>query len=149
MKRGGGKRTRTTAGKPQARGEERRSQPEYLAVELGHSVDQEGEPTGLDDPASRGDADFQEFTLSLWRQVQSARSSNKREMEDEGLTTGDLWAPGITEFLPTSSTPEELRRYKQKLLFRANVLEVILTETVAELKWLDRARPLDPDEKGG
>lgn len=127
------------------------SQQEYLAAELGHSVDHEGEPLGLDFPLMRRDAEFREFTLSLWRQFQATRTLNSRsrEMDQEGLTNADLWEPGITEFLPTSSTPEQLRRYKQKLLFRATFLEAILTETIGELKKLDRAKPIDgEDDKG-
>lgn len=127
------------------------SEQEYLAAELGHSVDHEGEPLGLDFPLLRRDAEFREFTMSLWRQFQATRTMNSRarELEQEGLTNADLWEPGITEFLPTSSTPEQMRRYKQKLLFRASFLEAVLTETIGELKKLDRAKPLAAeDEKG-
>lgn len=127
------------------------SEQEYLATELGHSVDHEGEPLGLDFPLLRRDAEFREFTMSLWRQFQATRTMNSRarELDREGLTEADLWEPGITEFLPTSSTPEQMRRYKQKLLFRANFLEAILTETIGELKKLDRAKPIaTEDDKG-
>jgi len=125
------------------------SQQGYLAAELGQSVDHEGEPLGLVFPLLRHDREWREFTISLWRQFRATRSLNAqtRELEQEGLTTADLWEPGITEFLPTSSTPEQMRRYKQKLLFRANFLEAALTETVAELKKLDRAKPLVHDEE--
>jgi hypothetical protein len=118
------------------------SQQEYLATELGHEVDHEGEPSGLEVP-SGGDANFREFTIGLWRQVQASRSvqGQLREMEQEGLAAADIWAPGITETLPTSSSAEDIRRYKQKLLFRANVLEAALTETISELKGLERIRP--------
>jgi hypothetical protein len=120
------------------------SEQEYLAVELGHSVDNEGEPLGLDFPLMRRDSEFREFTMSLWRQFQATRtiSSRARELEQQGLTNADLWEPGITEFLPTTSTPEQMRRYKQKLLFRASFLEAMLTETIGELKRLDRAKPM-------
>jgi hypothetical protein len=120
------------------------SQQAYLAAELGHSVDNEGEPLGLDFPLLRRDSEFREFTMSLWRQFQASRTLNSRvrELEQEGLSNADLWEPGITEFLPTSSTPEQMRRYKQKLLFRATFLEAVLTETISELKKLDRAKPI-------
>lgn len=123
------------------------SQQGYLAAELGQPVDHEGEPLGLDFPLLRRDREWREFTLSLWRQFQATRTLNAqtRELEQEGLAAADLWEPGITEFLPTSSTPEQMRRYKQKLLFRANFLEAALTETVAELKKLDHAKPLAPE----
>jgi hypothetical protein len=126
------------------------SQQEYLATELGHSVDHEGEPMGLDFPLLRRDTEFREFTMSLWRQFQASRtlSNSVRELEQEGLTQADLWEPGITEFFPTSSTPEQMRRYKQKLLFRASFLEAVLTETIAELKKLDRAKPMTADDEG-
>jgi hypothetical protein len=125
------------------------SQQKYLAAELGHSLDHEGEPVGLDFPLLRRDEEFREFTMSLWRQFQASRTLNSRvrELEQEGLSNADLWEPGITDFLPTSSTPEQMRRYKQKLLFRATFLEAVLTETIGELKKLDRARPITEDDE--
>jgi hypothetical protein len=129
--------------------EQASSQPEYLAAELGHTIDNEGEPIGLGNPLARNDAELQEFTHQLWRQAQSGRQlrGQFKEMEREGITPDDFWAAGITETLPTTSTTEEVRRYKQKLLFRANVLEAILTETVAELKRIERVKPTDPKPK--
>jgi hypothetical protein len=121
------------------------SEQEYLAAELGHAVDHEGEPIGIDIPPSQSDPVYQEFTHALWRQMRASRSLSGqfREMEREGLTPMELLAPGITEFLPTSTTIEELQRYKKKLLFRANVLEAMLIEAVAELKRVDHLKPVD------
>jgi hypothetical protein len=129
--------------------ERQASQQEYLAAELGHAVDHEGEPVGIDLPKSQSDPVYEEFTLSLWRQIRSTRSLSGqfREMEREGLTPAELMSPGITEFLPTATTTEDLKLYKKKLLFRANVLEAMLTETVAELKRIDHLRPIDSDPK--
>jgi hypothetical protein len=124
---------------------------EYLAVELGHAADDEGEPLGLDFPVLRSDPEFRKLGVSLWRQMQAtkAASTQLRELQEQGLTSADLWEPGVVEFLPTNSTPEQVRRYKQKLLFRARLLEAVLTETVAELKWLDRLRPIPEGQQSG
>jgi hypothetical protein len=82
-------------------------------------------------------------------QATKAASTQLRELQEQGLTSADLWEPGVVEFLPTNSTPEQVRRYKQKLLFRARLLEAVLTETVAELKWLDRLRPIPEGQQSG
>lgn len=117
----------------------------YLAAELGHTVDREAEPVGLNSIRARHDKALQDYALQLWRQVQHGRAlrSELKGLEREGLTADEIWAAGITETLPTSSTPDEVRRYKQKLLFRANVLEALLTGTVSELKRLSRLQPSD------
>lgn len=114
----------------------------YLAAELGQPVDHEGEPIGAGSRMVRSDTALQEYTLQLWRQMQSGRGINKhlRAVERAGLNIDDVWMAGITETLSTSSTPDEARRYRQKLLFRANLLEAILSETVAKLLRLDRER---------
>lgn len=122
---------------------------EYLAAELGHWLDDDGEPVGLEFPGLRQDPKFREFFQSIFQQFQTTRALHKhaRDMEREGLTSEEIWAPGLTELLPTNCTAEQLRRYKQKLLFRANFLEAILTETVAELKRLERLQPRAVEEK--
>ena len=127
------------------------SRQEYLAAELGHSVDHWGEPSGLERAMSGDDPDFREFMIALWRQVQQGRAmqAQLREMEREGLSPADLWAPGMTEFIPTSTSSDDFRRYQKKLLFRANILEALLTETVAELKRMERVRPYDADKTDG
>jgi len=100
---------------------------------------------------SGDDPDFREFMIALWRQVQQGRAmqAQLREMEREGLSPADLWAPGMTEFIPTSTSSDDFRRYQKKLLFRANILEALLTETVAELKRMERVRPYDADKTDG
>jgi hypothetical protein len=117
--------------------------PKYLAAELGQPVDQDGEPIGAGSAMARSDDALQDYTLQLWRQTQTGRGvpGRVREMERDGFTIDDIWAAGVTETLSTSSTPDEVRRYKQKLLFRANLLEAILSETVAELRRLDQIEP--------
>jgi hypothetical protein len=135
---------------PRAGGEKSPSQQDYLAAELGHSIDYWGEPSGLEGTLTGMDTDFRDFTVALWKQIQSTRSigTQLREMEREGLTPTDLWAPGTTELMPTASTSDDMRRYKQKLLFRANILEAMLMETVQELKRLDRMQPIDAADPG-
>lgn len=130
--------------RPSARGKAKKAAaPQYLAAELGQPVDQSGEPVGAGSMLGRSDLELQEYTLQLWRQTQTGRGvpGRVREMEREGFTIDDIWAAGVYETLSTSSTPDEIRRYKQKLLFRANLLEAILSETVAELRRLDHIEP--------
>jgi hypothetical protein len=142
-------RQRSGPGRRNGGREQQAPRQEYLAAELGHTLDSEGEPIGLGNPLARQDSELQEFTHQLWRQAQTGRElrNQLKDMEQEGLTPDDLWAAGITELLPTTSTPDEVRRYRQKLLFRANFLEAVLTETIAELKRLGRVRPVEPDQK--
>ena len=120
--------------------------PPYLAAELGQPVDHEGEPIGAGAPAARADTELQQYTLQLWRQMQSRRGVNLHipAMERAGVTIDQIWTAGVTDVLTTSSTPDEVRRYKQKLLFRANLLESILSETVSELHRLGTIEPTPP-----
>jgi hypothetical protein len=136
--------SRATSGirrKPKGGKIKRAAAPPYLATELGQPADHKGEVVGAGAPLAQSGADLQAYVLQLWRQTQTGRvvPGHLREMESAGFTIDDLWAAGVTETLSTSSTPDEIRRYRQKLLFRANLLEAILWETVAELRQLDGA----------
>ena len=146
---GGATRAKAKAKVSQPRGKARRMPP-YLAAELGQPVDHEGEPIGAGSPLVRSDADLQAYALRLWRQMQSGRvvSGYLRAVERAGLTIDEVWTVGIAETGTTSSSPDELRRYHQKLLFRANLLEAILSETVAELQRLPGIEPT-PLERAG
>ena len=119
------------------------SKPAYLAAELGQPVDREGEPIGAGSAMLSSDSALQEYALQLWRQMQSGGVVNRymRAIEHAGLTVDEVWTAGVIETRTTSSTPDELRRYKQKLLFRANLLEAILSETVADLHRLEGLEP--------
>jgi hypothetical protein len=121
--------------------------PPYLAAELGQPVDHEGEPLGAGSFRLQSDTDLQDYSLRLWRQMQSGGVVNRymRAIERAGLTIDEIWTAGITDLRSTSSTPDELRRYKQKLLFRANLLEAILSETVADLRRLPGIEPTPSD----
>jgi hypothetical protein len=121
--------------------------PLYLAAELGQPVDQEGEPIGAGSARLQSDTDLQDYSLRLWRQMQSGGVVNRymRAIERAGLTIDEIWTAGITDIRSTSSTPDELRRYQQKLLFRANLLEAILSETVADLHRLPGIEPTPSD----
>ena len=132
---------------PGARGKTKRAPP-YLAAELGQPVDHEGEPVGAGSALARTDADLQAYSLRLWRQMQSGRavSGYLRAVERAGLTIDEVWTVGITDVGSTSSSPDELRRYHQKLLFRANLLEAILSETVADLHRLPGIEPTPSDK---
>jgi hypothetical protein len=129
------------------RGKARRA-PLYLAAELGQPVDHEGEPIGAGSALVQSDAELQAYSLHLWRQMQSggAMRGYIRAIERAGLTIDEVWTVGITDIQSTSSTPDELRRYQQKLLFRANLLEAILSETVADLQRLPGIEPTPPDK---
>ena len=133
---------RAKAARPRAARLGRKARPPYLAEELGQPVDHEGEPIGAGSAMARSDTELQAYTLRLWRQMQSGRSVDEhlQAVERAGLNIDDIWMVGITETLSTSSTPDEARRYRQKLLFRANLLEAILSETVAKLIRLDSNR---------
>ena len=124
--------------------------PRFLAAELGHPVDHDGEPIGAGSRAALGDAELQRYTLQLWRQMQSRRGVNTHipAMERAGVTIDQIWTAGVTDRLTTSSTPDEVKRYRQKLLFRANLLESILTETVDELQRLGTIDPTTPPAVG-
>jgi hypothetical protein len=122
--------------------------PPYLAAELGQPVDHEGEPIGAGSALARSDEDLQAYALRLWRQMQSGGAVRRymRAIERAGLTIDEVWTVGFTDIQSTSSTPDELRRYQQKLLFRANLLEAILSETVADLHRLPGIEPTSPDK---
>lgn len=149
MADGGGSRSPRPLPKRDATVTKGRERPKYLAAELGHAVDRDGEPVGLNNNMVRRDKALQEYFSDLWRQMQHGRAlrRERQDLEREGFSADEIWAAGITETLPTSSTAEEVRRYKKKLLFRASVLEALLTETVAELKRVGRLEP-DSGKKG-
>ena len=131
-------------GSDAARGTRTRKAPlPYLAVELGQPSDHDGEPIGAGSAKARSDEDLQRYALQLWRQMQSGRVVNRyvRAIERAGLTTDEVWTAGLGEVRTTSSTADEIRRYRQKVLFRANLLEAILTETVADLNRLEGIEP--------
>ena len=121
--------------------------PRYLAAELGQPVDHEGEPIGAGSALVASDEELQAYSLRLWRQMQSggAVKAYLRAIERAGLTIDQVWTVGISDVRSTSSTADELRRYQQKLLFRANLLEAILSETVAELHRLPGIEPAGSD----
>ena len=126
-----------------SRSDETQPPPRYLATELGQPTDPDGEPIGAGSTMARSDSELQEYTLQLWRQMQSGRVVHRytQAIERAGLTIDEVWAAGITETRTTSSTPDEMLRYRQKMLFRANLLEAMLAETVADLHRLDGIEP--------
>lgn len=117
--------------------------PRYLAAELGQPTDHNGEPIGAGAARARSDEDLQKYALQLWRQMQSGRVVNRytRAIERAGFTADEVWTAGLAEMRTTSSTADEIRRYRQKVLFRANLLEAIFSETIADLKRLDSIEP--------
>lgn len=116
--------------------------PRYLAAELGQPVDRHGEPIGAVSALAQGDRQLQDYAMKLWRQMQHGRVMNMytRAVERAGFTMDDVWLVGLGG-RPTSTSPDEMRRYRQKLLFRANLLEAILSETVIDLHRLEGFHP--------
>ena len=91
------------------------------------------------------DPKIRDLGLRLWRQFSGAGATNERAMNESGLTFADLWKPGVTESVTTSSTAEELSRYRQTLEYRAKFLEALLEETLADL---ERAVQMKPSASG-
>ena len=119
--------------------------PPYLAVELGTPVDPQGEPIGAGSPRAQSDRELQEYALQLWRQMQRGSVTKRymRSMERAGITLDEVWTVGLREVWTTSSTADEMRRYRQRMLFRANLLEAIMSETIADLHRLEGIEPRD------
>ncbi len=112
----------------------------FLALEMGGRLGEDGDIAGLRLADLVADPDLKAMGLTLWRQM-TARKPVAQRIEEAGLTVTDLFAPGMTEFVTTSSTAEELARYRQKLAFRADLLEKLLEETLAELENVDAMKP--------
>lgn len=121
----------------------------FLAPEFGISLDDEGEPVSLTFRQFFRDPQLRQMGLRLWRQFQDYGVIDEKSLEKAGMTLDELAKPGMSEFITTSSTEEEVRRYRLKLEYRADLLEAVLQETLAELETLSRVRPADtPQEKG-
>lgn len=117
-----------------------------LAAEMGASLDVDScaLPVTLKDlslqPALR------QLALRLLRDFGNKRAAISEALRREDLTEEDLWKPGVSEALTSSSTEDEIRRYRLKLQFRADFLEAALEETLLELEGLSEARPLHANE---
>ncbi|MEQ1930962.1 MAG: hypothetical protein ABL957_10605 [Parvularculaceae bacterium] len=107
-----------------------------LLAELEATLD--AEPQGLNFAELAEDARLQSLAIQLWKDVQTRSAISKQNFEEalkkEDLTPADLWAPGMTERLEVSSTRAEIDRFKTKLKFRSDVLQVLLEETMADLE---------------
>lgn len=140
----------TTAGKGKKR-PETASQPTppgqraFLGPEFGLDFDDDGEPVGLTLRQLFRDPELRQMGLRLWRQFQDYGVTDEKSLERAGMTLDELIKPGVSETLSTSSTPEEIRRYRMKLEYRADLLEALLDETLAELEGLAKMRPAQAD----
>lgn len=107
-----------------------------LLADLEASMD--GEPRGLNFAELAQDRRLQRLAIQLWKEIHTRSSISRQKFEQllrrEDLTPADLWAPGITESLNVASTGAEIARFKAKLRFRADVLTVLLEETMADLE---------------
>lgn len=111
-----------------------------------------GEEAGaLSFPAVAQDRQLQNLAIQLWKDVQTRNSVSRQKFEEallrEDLTLADLWAPGITEGLTVASTIAEIERYKSKLRFRADVLKVLLEESLGDLAKAERWIASDADQE--
>jgi hypothetical protein len=99
----------------------------------------------LDFRRLRHDAQLQRLALQSWREYLERSTVSREKLEEaldrDDLKPGDLWGPGLTETLSVASTPEDVRRYRKKLEFRAQVLSSVLEETLAELERSAKWKP--------
>lgn len=97
-----------------------------------------GARMGLDKVAA--DPALRKMGVDLWRQMQGAPEGGQ---VPPPTSVEDLWKqlPGAS--LTSSSTAEEIGRYRDRLQFRATLLEALLEETLHELDLLARAIPAD------
>jgi hypothetical protein len=107
----------------------------------------DGEPRGLNFSELARDAQLQRLAADLWKDVQNRSEMSRQKFEEalkrEKLTLADLIAPGLSEGLNVASTSSEIARFKTKLRFRAEVLTVLLEETMADL---DKAEAWIPSD---
>jgi hypothetical protein len=87
------------------------------------------------------DPKIRDLGLRLWRQFSGMEASSERDLSEAGLSFTDLWKPGVTEQVTTSSTAEEIARYRKTLTYRAKFLEAVLEETLADLERIDQMKP--------
>jgi hypothetical protein len=109
-----------------------------LAPEFGAKLDESGEPLPVKFNELALDPGLKQLALKLWRDFQTGRGSVEKSLQGAGLDKEDLWKPGITETLTTSSTKGEIARFRQKLQFRADFLEAALEETLLQLEGLEQ-----------
>ncbi|MBF0334644.1 MAG: hypothetical protein HQL40_13525 [Alphaproteobacteria bacterium] len=86
------------------------------------------------DPALR------KMGVELWRQMRGTPEA------PPPTSVEDLWKQLPSARLNSSSTADEIDRYRERLSFRATMLEALLEETLHELDLLARAVPADEPE---
>jgi hypothetical protein len=111
----------------------------YLAPAL-------GAPLQDDESGSRSgdiwrDPQLRTMAQEIWRNF-------KQRGQRTGAPTvvnpaGEWWGAGLMEAVPTSSTAEEIARYRNKLMYRADSLEAALDATLTEIERLGRFVPAD------
>lgn len=108
---------------------------DFLGPELGGAFDAHGEPVSLNARDLVVDRELRQLAWRLWQEQQRRHGkAPRRRLADADLEPSDLWQPGVTETLQTCSTEDELKRYRLKLRFRADLLEALLEETLADLE---------------
>jgi hypothetical protein len=112
----------------------------FLAPEFGAKLDESGEPLPVKISELALEPGLKQLALKLWRDFQTGRVSVEKSLQGAGLEKEDLWKPGISETLTTSSTNDEISRYRQKLQYRADFLEAALEETLLQLEGLENYR---------
>ena len=111
-----------------------------LGPQLGTGVGSDAEAGGgllnlLKDPQLRT------MAVELWRNFQLGSAGAKRAHAEGEGAPADLWDFQAAESVTTSSSAEEIERYRTKLLFRADWLEATLEATLNEVERLSQFRP--------
>jgi hypothetical protein len=118
-----------------------RQQRSFLGPELAFGVQGNDEAPEFSLKMLLHDPKIRDLGLRLWRQFSGAGATSERDLGEAGLSFADLWKPGVTEGLTTSSTAEEVARYRLTLEYRAKFLEALLEETLADLERVVHMKP--------
>ncbi|MBF0373768.1 MAG: hypothetical protein HQL39_10160 [Alphaproteobacteria bacterium] len=107
-----------------------------LGSELNPASAAEGvAPINLKDAAA--DPALRKMGVELWRQMRGTPEA------PPPTSVEDLWKQLPNARLNSSSTADEINRYRERLGFRATMLEALLEETLHELDLLAHAVPAD------
>jgi hypothetical protein len=140
-KRPGPPRVGTAIRQPPASSPATRRPRAFLGPELAAGVSGNEEAPEFSLKLLLHDPKIRDLGLRLWRQFSGAGAMSERELNEAGITFGDLWKPGVTESVTTSSTAEEIARYRKTLEYRAKFLEALLEETLADIERVMHLQP--------
>jgi hypothetical protein len=123
----------------------------FLVQELGGATVDGDEVVGIGFKDLFQDPQLRRMGIRLWKQMHGQDVVDETALKEASLTINDIFQPGLSECVTSSSTKEEIDRYRLKLEFRADMLEALLDQTIAELESLSHLRPADDvgGEDGG